>query len=168
MSGRSGAEASASARDRPAARRTATKSSPAGPAAACHLSSRAACSCSLHRDKPQARGARSGNAHAQPHVHLGPVSGSRQRSRSSQRRMVTRPGSTASAGPVIEVMALLLLCRGPGSNPRSRIGAHRITLAGSEAWSAWSSEGCGDRVSRGRWTRLSTCPGRRVTSDREV
>ncbi len=35
--------------------------------------------------------------------------------------MVTRPASMASAGPVIEVMALFFLCRGPELNRRHMV-----------------------------------------------
>jgi hypothetical protein len=35
--------------------------------------------------------------------------------------MVTQPPSTASAGPVIKVMARLLLCRGPELNRRHMV-----------------------------------------------
>jgi hypothetical protein len=40
---------------------------------------------------------------------------------------------------LLAVLGLVLAVRHPGSNPRSRIRGHRITLAGLKEWRAWSS-----------------------------
>ena len=59
------------------------------------------------------------------------IGASKHLTRPGTRRIVTRPGSTASADPVIKVMARLLLCREPDLNRRHMVLQIQVHQAGA-------------------------------------